>query len=186
MWGEGQLENNAVMRMSCPAWWLELIILYCIYLALEWPGFEPHRSSYLWLWQPIPVFLPGKFHGQRSLAGYDPWSHRESDTTEPLSTFFRSKCCVTKQPVAGRFWECRRAAAWRNRTFGEGENGSHSVAPSSLQHHGLLMEISRQEYWSVLPFSSPGDLLDPGIEAGSPALQADSLLPELPNLEGQL
>ena len=48
------------------------------------------------------------------------------------------------------------------------------------------MEISRQEYWSVLPFSSPGDLPDPGIEAGSPALQADSLLSELPNLEGQL
>ena len=33
-------------------------------------------------WQPTPVFLPGKFHGQRSLAGYSPWGHRESDTTE--------------------------------------------------------------------------------------------------------
>ena len=32
-------------------------------------------------WQPIPVFLPGKFHGQRSLAGYSPWGHKESDTT---------------------------------------------------------------------------------------------------------
>ena len=37
-------------------------------------------------WQPTPVFLPGKSHGQRSLAGYNPWSHRESDTTEQLST----------------------------------------------------------------------------------------------------
>ena len=27
-------------------------------------------------WQPTPVFLPGKFHGQRSLAGYSPWDHR--------------------------------------------------------------------------------------------------------------
>ena len=36
------------------------------------------------------------------------------------------------------------------------------------------MEIFRQEYWSELPFPSPGDLLDPGIEPGSPALQADS------------
>ena len=35
-------------------------------------------------WQPIPVFLPGKFHGQRSLAGYSPWGHRESDTPERL------------------------------------------------------------------------------------------------------
>ena len=36
------------------------------------------------------------------------------------------------------------------------------------------MGFSRQEYWSVLPFSSPEDLPDPGIEIGSPALQADS------------
>ena len=32
-------------------------------------------------WQPTPVFLPGEFHGQRSLVGYSPWSHKESDTT---------------------------------------------------------------------------------------------------------
>ena len=37
-------------------------------------------------WQPIPVFLLGKFQGQRSLAGYSPWGHKESDTTERLST----------------------------------------------------------------------------------------------------
>ena len=37
------------------------------------------------------------------------------------------------------------------------------------------MEFSRKEYWSGLPFLSPGDLPDPGIEPGSPALQADSL-----------
>ena len=37
------------------------------------------------------------------------------------------------------------------------------------------MEFSRQEYWSVLPFPSPGDLPGPGIEPGSPALQADAL-----------
>ena len=34
------------------------------------------------------------------------------------------------------------------------------------------MEFSRQEYWSGLPLPSPGDLPDPGIEPGSPALQA--------------
>ena len=43
-----------------------------------------------------------------------------------------------------------------------------TVAPPS-------MGFSRQEYWSGLPFPSPGDLPDPGIEPGSPALQADSL-----------
>ena len=43
----------------------------------------------------------------------------------------------------------------------------------------LFVGFSRQEYWSGLPFPSPGDLPDPGIEPGSPALQADSLLTEL-------
>ena len=33
-------------------------------------------------WHPTPVFLPGKFHGQRSLAGYSPWGHKEWGTTE--------------------------------------------------------------------------------------------------------
>ena len=32
--------------------------------------------------QPTPVFLPGEFHGQRSLEGYSPWGHKESDMTE--------------------------------------------------------------------------------------------------------
>ena len=42
------------------------------------------------------------------------------------------------------------------------------------------MEFSRQEYWSGLPFPSPGDLPHPGIEPRSPALQADVLPSELP------
>ena len=42
--------------------------------------------------------------------------------------------------------------------------------------HGIL----RQEYWSGLPFPSPGDIPDPGIEPGSPALKADSLPSEPP------
>ena len=49
----------------------------------------------------------------------------------------------------------------------------------SLQPHGHQappsMGFSRQEYWSGVPFPSPGDLPDPGIEPGSPALQADFL-----------
>ena len=43
----------------------------------------------------------------------------------------------------------------------------------------LSMGFSRQEYWSGLPFPSPGDLPDPGIKPGSPILQADSLPTEL-------
>ena len=36
------------------------------------------------------VFLPGNFHGQRSLADHNPWGHKESDTTEQLSTMNNS------------------------------------------------------------------------------------------------
>ena len=43
----------------------------------------------------------------------------------------------------------------------------------------LSMGFSRQEYWSGLPFPSPGNLPNPGIEPGSPVLQADSLPTEL-------
>ena len=42
------------------------------------------------------------------------------------------------------------------------------------------MEFSRQEYWNGLPFPSPGDLPDPGIEPGSPTLRADALPSEPP------
>ena len=42
------------------------------------------------------------------------------------------------------------------------------------------MGFSKQEYWSGLPFPSPGDLPDPGIEPRSPALQADALTSEPP------
>ena len=57
---------------------------------------------------------------------------------------------------------------------------SRSVMSNSLQPHGLLCQAPlsvgffRQEYSSGLPFPSPGDLPDPGIEPGSSALQADS------------
>ena len=40
-------------------------------------------------WQPTPVFLPGKFHGQRSLGGYSPWDCKESDMTEQLTLFYK-------------------------------------------------------------------------------------------------
>ena len=43
-----------------------------------WVGKIPWRRK----WQSTPVFLPGKFHGQNSLEGHNPWGHKESDTTE--------------------------------------------------------------------------------------------------------
>ena len=52
--------------------------------------------------------------------------------------------------------------------------------PMDFSLPGSSVEFSRQEYWSGLPFPSPEDLPNPGMELRSPALQADSLLSEPP------
>ena len=55
------------------------------------------------------------------------------------------------------------------------------VTPWTVAHQAPpSMECSRQEYWSGLPFPSPGNLPNPGIEPRSPALQADTLTSEPP------
>ena len=55
------------------------------------------------------------------------------------------------------------------------------VTPQTVAHQApLSMGFSRQEYWSRLPFPSPGDLPNLGIEPGSPASQADALPSEPP------
>ena len=55
------------------------------------------------------------------------------------------------------------------------------ATPWTVAHQApLSMGFSGQEYWSGLPFPSPGDLPNPGIEPGSPALQADALSSEPP------
>ena len=51
-------------------------------------GFDPWVRKIPWSrkWQPTPVFLPGNFRDQRSLVGYSPWGHKESDmSTNPYT-----------------------------------------------------------------------------------------------------
>ena len=56
------------------------IIFYSASQLVQWK--VPRRKK----WQPTPVFLPGESHGQRSLEGYSPWSHKESDMIEHTRT----------------------------------------------------------------------------------------------------
>ena len=51
------------------------------------PGFKSWVGKIPWRreWLPTPVFLPGEFHGQRSLTSYSPWGRKESDMTEQLT-----------------------------------------------------------------------------------------------------
>ena len=77
---------------------------------------------------------------------------------------------------------------WQPHWFTASATVSHSVmsdseTPWTAAHQApLSMGFSRQESWSSLPFPSPGDLSNPGIETGSPALQADSLPSEPPDI----
>ena len=50
---------------------------------------DPWVARILWRreWLPTPVFLPAESHEQRSLAGYTPWGHIESNTTEQLNAY---------------------------------------------------------------------------------------------------
>ena len=61
-----------------------------LFWSVEFAATFSQISEYHELWQPTPVSLPGESHGQRSLAGYSPWGHKELDMTEhswTLSTF---------------------------------------------------------------------------------------------------
>ena len=85
---------TALFLSSCGNWGLEnkfekIAILWSLMASLvaqtvkclhPWVGKIPCRRK----WQPTPVLLPGKFHGQRSLVSYSPWGLKESDTTEWL------------------------------------------------------------------------------------------------------
>ena len=86
--------------------------------------------------------------------------------SEVLCTFLKSEVLEPKVKVKVK-------SLSRVRLFATPWTAAHQAPPST--------GFSRQEYWSGLPFPSPGDLPDPGIELGSPALQADTLTSEPPN-----
>ena len=72
-------------------------------------GFNPWIRMIPWCrkWQPAPVFLPGKFHGQRSLAGYSPWGRKEWDATEQRegsSVQFSSVQLLSHVPLFATPW----------------------------------------------------------------------------------
>jgi len=62
--------------------WLDIYMVGSVVKSLA--GSIPGSGRFPWRrkWQPTPVFLFGESHGQRSLAGYSPWGHKESDTIE--------------------------------------------------------------------------------------------------------
>ena len=73
------LETYNLLRLGFPGGSVAKVCLKCRRTVFEsWLGKIPWRRK----WQPTPVFLPGEFHGQRSLVGYSAWGHKELDMTE--------------------------------------------------------------------------------------------------------
>ena len=71
---------------------------FCDTMDYSPPGSSVHGISQAILeqgrrkWHPTPILLPGKSRRQRSLVGYSPWGHKESDTTERLHFHFSLSC----------------------------------------------------------------------------------------------
>ena len=93
-------------------------------------------------WQPPPVLLPGKSHGQRSLVGCSPWGHEESDTTERLHFHFSLSCVGERN---GNPLQCsclenpRDGGAWWAAVYG--------VAQSRTQLKRLSSSSSSMAKW---------------------------------------
>ena len=84
--------------------------------------FDPWVRKIPWRrkWEPTPVFLPGKSHGQRSLMGYSPWGHEESDVTKPPPPSPSSDPSTNRQRQRGVwtwlpwYWPCLPSHGWSN------------------------------------------------------------------------
>jgi len=90
---------------------------------------------------PTPVFWPGEFHGL-----YSPWHRKRSDTTKRLSLSLSINESERKKVKS-------LSCVWL-----------FAIPWTVVYQASLSMGFSRQEYWSGLPFPSPGDLPDPGIQ----------------------
>ena len=133
-------------------------------------------------WWPTPVFLPGKFHGQRSLAGYSPWGHKKSDMTERLTPSLSGLNHWSFEPenefIRIGLWEDH--SEWTPLLYQKNEQCSFSprkgrerislLIPTSIRS-GLRQLIS---YWVCTPSS-------PFMVSSTPKITQDSsiLLPRL-------
>ena len=141
------------------------------------------------------VFLPGKCHGQSNLVGCDPWGRRVRPNWAHVHSAYNQAnmrllsarlCSLGFFYVIPFLW----SDCIHTQTHTHTHTHTHSVLPCNPAsvfvvsclvlsdsvtqwavacQAPLFMRFPRQEYWSQLPFPSPGDLLDVGIKPMSPA-----------------
>ena len=92
--GQGSLSSSSPPatyhppQCDCTTLWASLVAQTVKNLpVMQETRFDPWVGKIPWRrkWQPIPIFLPGEFHRQRSLVGCSPWGHKESDRIEQLA-----------------------------------------------------------------------------------------------------
>ena len=77
-WTVKKAEHQRIDAFELWCWRRLFFFFLILTIYFIWPRFKLWVGKILWStkWQPTPVFLPGKFHGQRSLGGYSPWGHK--------------------------------------------------------------------------------------------------------------
>ena len=133
-------------------------------------------NVYLWRrqWQPIPVLLPGKSHGWRSLVGCSPWGREESDTTEWLPFHFSLSCIGEGHgnPLqCSRLENPRDRGAWWAAFYGVAQSRTRlkrlssssvylsKILPSSVKRYSFgtvyfCISEAIKEYWLCTGYST--------------------------------
>ena len=140
-----------------------------IHLQCRRHRFDPWVGKIPWggKWQPTPVFLPEE----------NPWTKNPRAGRATVQRVTKSQRWVNSWAWA-QYYMCMY---WSEAKWKSLSRVWLFVTPWMVAYQAPLSTgFSRQEYWSGLPFPSPGDLPNPGIEPVSPALQTDTLLSEPP------
>ena len=106
-------------------------------------------------WHPTPVLLPGKSHGRRSLVGFSPWGHEESDTTERLHIHFSLSCIGEgngNPPQCSCLENPRNGGAWWASVYGVAQSQTRLKRLSTSSSSRMLSEAQLQ--WREWPLCS--------------------------------
>ena len=151
----GRLTTACISWFSGLPWWLRRLR---ICLQCRRHGFHPWVRKIRWRreWQPTPVFLPGEFHGQRSLVGYSPWGHRESDMTEQLTSWFSGSDMGLRFCISKKFPGETRAAGLRTTVGVAATPEELDVFKSHIwvQSNWTLHDVMG---WEIFTITAPGE-----------------------------